>query len=62
MQRLLNAVIELEQLKPAVQQKINELNRKHLDQMNGGYHNSSLALTPVEKQSLTYNGVNRVYI
>ncbi|EEF28683.1 amsh, putative [Ricinus communis] len=55
-QKLLNAVKELEQLKPAVQQKINELNRKHTHQVNGWgsvNQNDSLEWPPVKKKTLT---------
>ncbi|KAF5730349.1 putative amsh [Tripterygium wilfordii] len=52
--KLLNALSELEDLKPVVQQKINELDRKHTQQANGlGYRhqNDSLEWPYVKKQS-----------
>ncbi|XWS60934.1 hypothetical protein CRYUN_Cryun07bG0081400 [Craigia yunnanensis] len=49
--RLLNALNELEDLKPAVQQKINELNRIYT------YQSISLQQSAVKNQSLTYYGV-----
>ncbi|XVF50565.1 hypothetical protein PTKIN_Ptkin04bG0111200 [Pterospermum kingtungense] len=51
--RLLNALNELEDLKPAVQQKINELNRRCT------YPNNSLQQFDVKNQSLTYYGVKK---
>ncbi|OAY50178.1 AMSH-like ubiquitin thioesterase 1 [Manihot esculenta] len=53
--KLLNAVNELEELKPGVQQKINELNRKYTHQVNGyGTHqHDSLEWPPVKKKTLT---------
>ncbi|XP_031406827.1 AMSH-like ubiquitin thioesterase 1 [Punica granatum] len=61
--KLLNALTELEKLKPIVQQKIDELNRKHSDQMNGTvyfHQNISSAWTPVRKQTLTHSDTNKV--
>ncbi|KDP20138.1 hypothetical protein JCGZ_05907 [Jatropha curcas] len=59
--KLLNAVNELEDLKPEVQQKINEFNRKHTHQVNGRDYflqNDSLEWPPVKKKTLTsYNGI-----
>ncbi|KAH7528736.1 AMSH-like ubiquitin thioesterase 1 [Ziziphus jujuba] len=56
---LLNALKELEDLKPAVQQKVNELNRKYANQTNGWSHfnqRDSLDWSPVKKQNLiTYD-------
>ncbi|KAJ8773126.1 hypothetical protein K2173_028303 [Erythroxylum novogranatense] len=57
--RLLTALTELEDLKPAVQQKINDLNRIHTHQVNGrGYNNQndSSEWTPVKKK--TFSGYN----
>ncbi|XP_040936357.1 AMSH-like ubiquitin thioesterase 1 isoform X3 [Gossypium hirsutum] len=51
--RLLNALNELEELKPAVQQKINELNRRYTNQSN------SLQQSAVKNQSLTYYGMTK---
>ncbi|WCJ21939.1 associated molecule with the SH3 domain of STAM 1 [Euphorbia peplus] len=54
--KLLNAVSELEDLKPAVQQKINELNRKHAHPINGWgspQQNDSLEWPLVKKKTLT---------
>lgn len=61
--KLLNALTELEELKPAVQQKIDELNRKHTYQVNvqdhihqNQYFDSSLEWPLVRKQNFTnYN-------
>ncbi|XVF53891.1 hypothetical protein PTKIN_Ptkin05aG0136100 [Pterospermum kingtungense] len=49
--RLLNALNELEDLKPRVQQKINELNRRYT------YQNNSLQQPAVKNQNLTYYGL-----
>ncbi|KAK8503956.1 hypothetical protein V6N13_021730 [Hibiscus sabdariffa] len=49
--RLLNALNELEELKPAVIQKINELNRRYT------YQSNSLQRSAVKNQSLTYLGM-----
>ncbi|XWS48289.1 hypothetical protein CRYUN_Cryun13aG0062400 [Craigia yunnanensis] len=51
--RLLNALNELEDLKPAVQQKINELNRRYT------YQSNSLQQSAIKNQSLTYYGVTK---
>ncbi|KAG5536115.1 hypothetical protein RHGRI_023784 [Rhododendron griersonianum] len=58
--KLLSAVSEMEMLKPKVQKKIAELNRRHMDQANGWGHvpqnsrfDSSLEWPPIKKQSLT---------
>ncbi|KAJ7975139.1 AMSH-like ubiquitin thioesterase 1 [Quillaja saponaria] len=54
--KLLNALSELEELKPVVQQKINEHNRKQASQLNGRgqfYSNSLMEISPMKKQSLT---------
>ncbi|KAH1080524.1 hypothetical protein J1N35_020285 [Gossypium stocksii] len=51
--RLVNALNELEELKPAVQQKINELNRRYTNQSN------SLLQSAVKNQSLTYYGMTK---
>ncbi|KAK4804165.1 hypothetical protein SAY86_003982 [Trapa natans] len=61
--KLLNALTELEELKPAVLQKIDELNRKHSDQINsvGHFHrNISSVWTPVRRQPFTYNDTNKI--
>jgi STAM-binding protein len=57
------ALTELEQLKPAVQQKIIELNRKQAYQVNGlgqFHQNNSLHWSPVKKQTLTNYDVSKV--
>ncbi|GKV39441.1 hypothetical protein SLEP1_g47206 [Rubroshorea leprosula] len=51
--RLVNALNELEELKPAVQQKINELNRKH------SYQNNSLEWPAVKNTTLTNHNVTK---
>ncbi|XP_021292144.1 AMSH-like ubiquitin thioesterase 1 isoform X1 [Herrania umbratica] len=51
--KLLNALSELEDLKPAVQQKISELNRKYT------YPSNSLQQSSVKNQSLTYYGATK---
>ncbi|XP_022765971.1 AMSH-like ubiquitin thioesterase 1 isoform X2 [Durio zibethinus] len=51
--RLLNALNELEDLKPGVQQKINELNRRYT------YQSNSLQQSAVKNQNLTYYGVTK---
>ncbi|XP_007036552.2 PREDICTED: AMSH-like ubiquitin thioesterase 1 [Theobroma cacao] len=51
--KLLNALSELEELKPAVQQKISELNRKYT------YQSNSLQQSSVKNQSLTYYGATK---
>ncbi|EOY21054.1 Associated molecule with the SH3 domain of STAM 1 isoform 2, partial [Theobroma cacao] len=51
--KLLNALSELEDLKPAVQQKISELNRKYT------YQSNSLQQSSVKNQSLTYYGATK---
>lgn len=61
--KLLNAMRELEELKPAVQLKVDELNRKHIYQVNeqdhlnhNGFYDSSLEWPPVKKQTFAnYN-------
>ncbi|KAJ6759806.1 AMSH-LIKE UBIQUITIN THIOESTERASE 1 [Salix purpurea] len=58
----LNALGELEQLKTAVQQRINELNRKHTHQVNGWGFNSQddlLEKHPYNKKILNGNGVTK---
>ncbi|KAI9381042.1 hypothetical protein POPTR_015G045800v4 [Populus trichocarpa] len=60
--KLLNALGELEQLKTAVQQSINELNRKHTHQVNGWGYNSQndlLEKPPYNKKILNGNGVTK---
>ncbi|GAV90677.1 JAB domain-containing protein [Cephalotus follicularis] len=60
--RLLNALNELEELKPAVQQKINELNRKQTYQVNGRgpiHQNNSLDWSSVTKPMLTNYDVTK---
>ncbi|PON94523.1 JAB1/MPN/MOV34 metalloenzyme domain containing protein [Trema orientale] len=60
---LLNALSELEKLKPEVQQKINELNRKYAYQTNGWTHHSqkdSLEWPSVKKQTLTAQDVTKM--
>ncbi|XP_017602876.1 AMSH-like ubiquitin thioesterase 1 isoform X2 [Gossypium arboreum] len=51
--RLINALTELEDLKPQVQQKINELNRIYT------YQSTSLEQSAVKNQNLTYYGVTK---
>nr|KJB37215.1 hypothetical protein B456_006G194200 [Gossypium raimondii] len=51
--RLVNALTELEDLKPQVQQKINELNRIYT------YQSTSLEQSAVKNQHLTYYGVTK---
>ncbi|CAL0331057.1 unnamed protein product [Lupinus luteus] len=54
--KLLSSVIELEKLKPMVQQKINELNSKKAYQHNGwekSHPNNFMSFSPVKKKSLT---------
>ncbi|XP_052175140.1 AMSH-like ubiquitin thioesterase 1 [Diospyros lotus] len=58
--KLLNALNELEKLKPEVQKKVDELNRKHIYQANGWGHlperrtiDSSLEWPPIRNQSMT---------
>jgi STAM-binding protein len=56
---------ELEQLKTAVQQRINELNRKHTHQVNGWGYNSQndlLEKPPYNKKILNGNGVTKVQL
>ncbi|KAI7985235.1 AMSH-like ubiquitin thioesterase 1 [Camellia lanceoleosa] len=64
--RLLNAMGELETLKPKVQSKIDELNRKHTCQANGWGHlpqnssfDSSLEWPPIKKQSITSYAITK---
>lgn len=64
--RLLNAMGELETLKPKVQSKIDELNRKHTYQANGWGHlpqnssfDSSLEWPPIKKQSITSYAITK---
>ncbi|XP_044477334.1 AMSH-like ubiquitin thioesterase 1 isoform X2 [Mangifera indica] len=60
--KLLSAVAELEELKPVVQQKINELNRKHTYQTNGWVsvaQNASLEWPSVKKQTITNYNVTK---
>lgn len=57
------ALAELEELKPVVQQKIIELNRKQAHQVNGlgqFHQNNSLHWSPVKKQTLTNYDVTKV--
>lgn len=59
---LLNAVNELEELKPAVKHKIDELNRKHAYQSNGWTQNiqrDSLEWPSLRKQTLIVHGVTK---
>ncbi|KAK8490136.1 hypothetical protein V6N13_097275 [Hibiscus sabdariffa] len=51
--RLVNALTELEDLKPQVQQKIIELNRRYT------YQSNSVQQSAVKKQNLTYHGVTK---
>ncbi|XP_039067938.1 AMSH-like ubiquitin thioesterase 1 [Hibiscus syriacus] len=51
--RLVNALTELEDLKPQVQQKINELNKRYT------YQSNSVQQSLVKNQNLTYYGVTK---
>ncbi|KAJ4713415.1 AMSH-like ubiquitin thioesterase 1 [Melia azedarach] len=60
--KLLNALSELEELQPAVQQKINELDRKKTYQVNGWGHvaqNDTPQWPSVQKQTLTNYAVTK---
>ncbi|KAJ9187277.1 hypothetical protein P3X46_002751 [Hevea brasiliensis] len=60
--KLLNALSELEELKPKVQPKINEFNRKHTRQVNGWgnvHQHDSLEWPPVKKKTLTSYDVTK---
>ncbi|XP_065637642.1 AMSH-like ubiquitin thioesterase 1 isoform X3 [Quercus suber] len=60
--KLLATLTELEELKPAVQQKIDELNKKHAYHVNGSsqfHRNNSWDWSPVKKQSLTNYDVTK---
>ncbi|KAJ4843297.1 AMSH-like ubiquitin thioesterase 1 [Turnera subulata] len=63
--KLLVALTELEQLKPVVQQKIDELNRKHTCQANGwdnNHQNDLFEWPPVRKKALpSYNVTKAVF-
>lgn len=57
----------MEMLKPKVQEKIAELNRRHMDQANGWGHvpqnsrfDSSFEWPPIKKQSLTSFVITKV--
>lgn len=65
----MNAVLELEALKPIVEQKIDELSRKHTHQINGRrlYHQgSSLDYSPewsnVKNQNLNKYAITKVQL
>uniref|UniRef100_A0A2P2M3D3 AMSH-like ubiquitin thioesterase 1 n=1 Tax=Rhizophora mucronata TaxID=61149 RepID=A0A2P2M3D3_RHIMU len=61
--RLLSALSELEELKPVVQHKINELNRKHthqIDRFGYDHPNGSLEWPPVRKKSSVSYDVAKV--
>lgn len=67
MQKLLNAMTELEALKPHVQRWLEELNRKHTNQVNRRDHvhqnfsvDSSLEWPPTKKQTPTIYGTTQV--
>lgn len=69
LKRLLNAVAELEQLKPIVQQKLEELNRKSTYQVNKGnnHHQNTLLgfsgeFYPANKQNPKAYGTTKVCI
>lgn len=69
LKRLLNAVAELEQLKPIVQQKLEELNRKSTYQVNKGnnHHQNTLLgfsgeFYPANKQNPKACGTTKVCI
>ncbi|XP_057474756.1 AMSH-like ubiquitin thioesterase 1 isoform X1 [Actinidia eriantha] len=60
--KLLNTLNELEKLKPEVQKKIDDLNRKHTYHANGlGYlpQNPSLEWPPIKKQSTAIYGITK---
>ncbi|KAF4400868.1 hypothetical protein CsatB_017163 [Cannabis sativa] len=60
---LLNALSELEKLKPAVQEKINELNRKYAYQTNGRTHHNQKGLLEwpsIKNQTLTAHDVTKL--
>lgn len=63
----MNAINELEDLKPAVQRKIDELNRKHTYQLNGLGHihqnntlDASLEWPSVQKQNSSIYAATKV--
>ncbi|KAM7471127.1 hypothetical protein LguiA_009310 [Lonicera macranthoides] len=64
--KLLNAINELEDLKPAVQRKIDELNRKHTYQLNGGHFHqnntldASLEWPSVQNQNSSIYAVTKI--
>ena len=63
MQRLLDALSELEELKPAVQRKVDEINGKQRNQVNGWRNqqqNGSLGWQSGGKQYLTDNSAAKV--
>lgn len=64
MQKLLDALSELEELKPAVQRKVDEINGKQKYQVNGRgnqHQNVSLEWHSGGKQYFSNNGTARVY-
>lgn len=63
MQKLLDALSELEELKPAVQRKVDEINGKQKYQVNGRgnqQQNGSLEWHSGGKQYLPNNGMAKV--
>uniref|UniRef100_A0A6N2KCT3 MPN domain-containing protein n=1 Tax=Salix viminalis TaxID=40686 RepID=A0A6N2KCT3_SALVM len=63
--KFLDALTELEQLKPAVQQRIKELNRKPTQQSNGWgykYQNDLLEKLPFNKKTLIGSSVTKAVI
>ena len=65
LQKFLDALTELEQLKPAVQQRIKELNRKPTQQSNGWgykYQNDLLERLPFNKKTLIGSSVTKVQL
>uniref|UniRef100_A0A6N2KAB2 USP8 dimerisation domain-containing protein n=1 Tax=Salix viminalis TaxID=40686 RepID=A0A6N2KAB2_SALVM len=64
-EKFLDALTELEQLKPAVQQRIKELNRKPTQQSNGWgykYQNDLLEKLPFNKKTLIGSSVTKAVI
>ncbi|KAJ8630693.1 hypothetical protein MRB53_024016 [Persea americana] len=67
--KLLNALTELETLKPLVLSRIEELSRKHTNQVNRWHrvpqnrsNNSSLEWSPIKKQTPTNYAIGQVHL
>ena len=61
----MNTLNELEKLKPEVQKKIDDLNRKHTYHTNGLSYlpqNPSLEWPPIKKQSTAIYGITKVHL